>query len=123
MHFGELPRPELVIRVVPGPVVPDAKRNGGQIGGLLAQTVRPGMGPRPHASCGTRNREGPGSTAGILGGGMVSPSTPPQRVPPDHQANSGDVRTAIDRRLNRAFIHADLGAPYLSENRGALLDL
>src|ERR1039458_8709625 len=44
MHFGELPRPELVIRVVPGPVVPDAKRNGGQIGGLLAQTVRPGMG-------------------------------------------------------------------------------
>src|ERR1035437_1127020 len=44
MHLSELPRPQLVIRVVPGPVVPGAQGNGGQIGGLLAQTVRPGMG-------------------------------------------------------------------------------
>jgi hypothetical protein len=29
VHFGELPRPELVIRVIPGPVVPGAQRNGG----------------------------------------------------------------------------------------------
>jgi len=29
MHFGELPRPELVIRVVPGPVAPCAQGNGG----------------------------------------------------------------------------------------------
>src|ERR1035437_9586368 len=44
MQLGELPRPELVIRVVPGTVVPLAQGNGGQIGGLLAQAVRPGMG-------------------------------------------------------------------------------
>src|SRR5450759_1713528 len=44
MHLGELPRPQLVIRVIPGPVVPGAQGNGGQVRRLLAQAVRPGMG-------------------------------------------------------------------------------
>src|ERR1035441_1838066 len=79
--------------------------------------------PRPHAPCGTPNREASGSIRGIRDGGWVSPSAPPQRVPPDGQAGPRDLRTAIERRLDRAFIHADLGALHLSENRGALLDL
>src|ERR1017187_521766 len=44
MHLGELPRSQLVIRVVPAPVVSCAQGNGRQIGGLLAQPVRPGVG-------------------------------------------------------------------------------
>src|ERR1035441_9195804 len=60
MHLGKLPRPQLVIRVIPGPVVPCAQRNRGQIGGLLAQAVRPGVGrldtSRPVAH---RTGEGP----------------------------------------------------------------
>src|ERR1035441_1249738 len=78
---------------------------------------------RPHAPCGTPNREASGSIRGIRDGALVSPSAPPQRVPPDHQAGPRDLRTAIERRLDRAFIHADLGALHLSETRGALLDL
>src|ERR1019366_1542059 len=79
--------------------------------------------PRPHAWSGTPNREGSGSIRGIRGCGLVSLSAPPQRVPPDRQAGPRDLRTAIERRLDRAFIHADLGALHLSENRSALLDL
>src|ERR1039458_5427605 len=79
--------------------------------------------PRRYESCGTRNREGSGSTAGIRDCGLVSSSAPPQRVPPGGQAGPGDVRTGIDRRLDRAFVHGDLRVPHLSENRGALLDL
>src|ERR1039457_6001347 len=44
MHLGELPRPQLVIRVVPAPVVAGAQRNSGQIRRLLAQPVLPGVG-------------------------------------------------------------------------------
>src|SRR5450759_4005378 len=79
--------------------------------------------PRPYAPCGTPNTEGSGSIRGIRDGGWVSPSAPPQRVPPDGKAGPGDLRTAIERHLDRAFIHADLGALHLSENRSALLDL
>src|SRR5450759_5191466 len=79
--------------------------------------------PRPHAPCGTPNREASGSIRGIRDGALVSPSAPPQRVPPDGQAGPGDVRTTIERRLDRAFIHADLGTLHLPENRGALLNL
>src|ERR1017187_746744 len=60
MHLGELPRPQLVIRVVPAPVVAGAQRNSGQIRRLLAQAVRPGVGrldtTRPVAH---RTGEGP----------------------------------------------------------------
>src|ERR1035438_3810571 len=60
MHLGELPRPQLVIRVVPAPVVAGAQRNSGQIRRLLAQAVRPGVGrldtSRPVAH---RTGEGP----------------------------------------------------------------
>src|ERR1035441_10390008 len=136
MHFGELPRPELVVRVFPGPVVPYAQGNGRQIGGLLAQAVWPRMGrldgtrrvapygpPRRHAPCGTRNRAASGSTAGIRDRALVSPSAPPQRVPPDHQTGPRDVRTVIERRLDRALVHGDLRALPLSDNRGPPLDV
>src|ERR1022692_3969199 len=44
MDLGELPRSQLVIRGVPGPVMPCAQGNSGQIGRLLAQSMRSGMG-------------------------------------------------------------------------------
>src|ERR1017187_514365 len=78
--------------------------------------------PRRYALCGKRNKEESGSTAGNRDSELVSPLAPPQRVPPDGQVSAGDVRAAIDRRLNRAFIHRDLGA-HLAEYRGALLDI
>src|ERR1017187_4168880 len=71
MDLGELPRSQLVIRVVPGPVMPGAQRNGGQIRRLLAQSVRSrvgsldstsraahgaGKGPDPFQVSGASNR-------------------------------------------------------------------
>jgi hypothetical protein len=44
MDLGKLPRPQFVIRVIPGPVVSGTQWNRGPVGRLLAQTVRPGMG-------------------------------------------------------------------------------
>src|ERR1051326_3649791 len=122
MHLGEPPRSELVIRVIPRAMVPNAQWDGRQVRRLLAQAAGPGMGCLDRtggAADAARKPPDPLQVCRIAY--WAHPSAPPQRVASGNQAGSRDS-AAINPRLDRPLVHPDLRVPYLCENGGALFD-